>query len=84
MGEKEREKEQRLRKIQEEDHMFNERKANERMAREKVHLIKDTIQLRKKEIVTEIKALRDNFKVKGIATSATKINQFESNQSSAS
>ena len=68
------EKEIRLKKIQEEDQMFNERKANERMARERVHQIKDTIQLRKKEIVTEIKALRDNFKVKGIATSASKIN----------
>ncbi len=47
-------------------------------------MIKDTIQMRKKEIVTEIKALRDNFKVQGIATSAAKINQFETNQSNAS
>jgi hypothetical protein len=74
----------RLKRIQEEDQIFNERKANERVAREKVQLIKDTLQLRKKEIVTEIKALRDNFKVKGIATSASKINQFESNQSTVS
>ena len=84
MMDKEREKEMRLKKIQEQDEMFNERKMNERVAREKVQLIKDTLQLRKKEIVTEIKALRDNFKVKGIATSATKINQFETNQSSTS
>lgn len=54
------------------------------MAKERVHMIKDTIQMRKKEIVTEIKALRDNFKVQGIATSAAKINQFETNQSNAS
>ena len=40
---KEREKEMRLKKIQEEDELFNERKANERVAREKVQLIKDTL-----------------------------------------
>lgn len=64
----------RLRRIQEEDEEFREMKAKERMAKERVHMIKDTIQMRKKEIVTEIKALRDNFKVQGIATSAAKIN----------
>jgi len=63
VAEKEREKELKLRKIREEDEMFRERRDNERAAREKVHMIKDTIQMRKKEIVTEIKALRDNYKV---------------------
>ena len=36
MMDKEREKEMRLKRIQEEDQIFNERKANERVAREKV------------------------------------------------
>ena len=74
-AEKEREKEMRLKKIKEEDEVFNSRKRAERVAKEQVYYIKDTINVRKKEIVNEIKALRENYRIKlnggsGNATSA--------------
>ena len=74
-AEKEREKELRLKKIKEEDEVFNNRKKAEKVAKEQVYYIKDTINIRKKEIVNEIKALRENYRIKfnggsGNATSA--------------
>lgn len=61
---KEREKEAALKRIQEEDSKFVQKKAEERVAREKVFQIKESISLRKREIVDELKALRENYRVK--------------------
>jgi LPS O-antigen subunit length determinant protein (WzzB/FepE family) len=40
------------------------RKIEEKIAKEHVFLIKESISMRKREIVDEIKALRENFRVK--------------------
>ena len=53
-----------MQKIREEDEIFNSRKKAERVAKEQVYHIKDTINVRKKEIVNEIKALRENYRIK--------------------
>ena len=42
------------------------RKIDEKVAKEQVFLIKESISMRKREIVDEIKALRENFRVKSI------------------
>ena len=63
----------------EEDEIFNSRKRAEQVAKEQVYHIKDTINIRKKEIVNEIKALRENYRIKvtGAVNSTSGINAFE-------
>jgi hypothetical protein len=77
--EKEREKELRLQKIKEEDEIFLERKKAERIAKEQVIHIKETINIRKKDIVNEIKALRENYRIKvnGGINGTSVLNNFE-------
>ena len=77
--EKEREKELRLQKIMEEDEVFNSRKKAEKVAKEQVYHIKDTIIVRQREIVNEIRALRENYRIKinGAQNGQSALNTFD-------
>lgn len=60
-----------IKKLNEDDLKFHNRKTEERVAKEQVLMIKESLNMRKKEIVDEIKALRENFRVKNNSESVS-------------